>query len=235
MPKIFLVRHGQASLGAEDYDMLSPLGTEQSRHLGMWFSRCGMRFDRLLAGRNRRHRQTALACLEELGMDAGRADLQIDRGFDEYDHLDILRPLGGDLHTPAGLAAWFARQPSAPQRAFQEIFSAAFQRWVSGRYDGDYAESWRGFRARCVASLENLADSCERGSTAIVFTSGGPVTAICQHLLGIPDDRIMDLHYAIPNTSVSRLLCRPGRIGLGYFNSIAHLEHAGRVDAITYR
>lgn len=235
MPKIFLVRHGQASLGAEDYDVLSPLGEEQARQLGRWFSHCGMRFDRFLIGRNLRHRQTVLACRAALGMDADRTDLQIDPGFDEYDHLDILRPVGLGLHTPAGLAAWFAQQPSAPHRAFQEVFSAAFQRWVSGRHDDDYAESWRSFRARCVASLERLAGSCGQGSTAIVVTSGGPVSAICQHLLGIPDDRIMDMHNAIPNTAVSRLLCRPGRIGLGYFNSTAHLEYAGRADAITYR
>ncbi len=32
--RILLVRHGQASWGADDYDQLSPLGDEQSRVLG---------------------------------------------------------------------------------------------------------------------------------------------------------------------------------------------------------
>ena len=34
MSKILLVRHGQASFGAADYDNLSPTGHEQSRVLG---------------------------------------------------------------------------------------------------------------------------------------------------------------------------------------------------------
>ena len=34
MSRILLVRHGQASFGADDYDDLSPTGHEQSRVLG---------------------------------------------------------------------------------------------------------------------------------------------------------------------------------------------------------
>ena len=40
MANLFLVRHGQASFGADDYDRLSPTGHEQSRLLGeylAWF------------------------------------------------------------------------------------------------------------------------------------------------------------------------------------------------------
>ena len=38
---IVLVRHGQASFGADDYDRLSALGTEQARLLGQWWARLG--------------------------------------------------------------------------------------------------------------------------------------------------------------------------------------------------
>ena len=34
MPVIYLIRHGQASFGAENYDALSDAGWEQSRILG---------------------------------------------------------------------------------------------------------------------------------------------------------------------------------------------------------
>ena len=34
MGQILLVRHGQASWGADDYDVLSPLGEEQSAVVG---------------------------------------------------------------------------------------------------------------------------------------------------------------------------------------------------------
>jgi len=36
--QIYLVRHGQASFGAEDYDELSDLGARQSRLLGGWLA-----------------------------------------------------------------------------------------------------------------------------------------------------------------------------------------------------
>jgi phosphohistidine phosphatase SixA len=35
MARIYLVRHGQASLLEDDYDRLSPLGETQARHVGM--------------------------------------------------------------------------------------------------------------------------------------------------------------------------------------------------------
>ncbi|EPM78754.1 hypothetical protein A249_34210, partial [Pseudomonas syringae pv. actinidiae ICMP 18804] len=34
MGSIYLIRHGQASFGADDYDVLSPVGIRQSRVLG---------------------------------------------------------------------------------------------------------------------------------------------------------------------------------------------------------
>ncbi|EXF47276.1 phosphoglycerate mutase family protein [Pseudomonas sp. BAY1663] len=34
MGSIYLIRHGQASFGAENYDVLSPLGYRQSEALG---------------------------------------------------------------------------------------------------------------------------------------------------------------------------------------------------------
>ena len=43
MSRILLVRHGQASLGAADYDQLSDLGEEQSRILGAALATQGIR------------------------------------------------------------------------------------------------------------------------------------------------------------------------------------------------
>ena len=39
--RLLLIRHGQASFGASDYDRLSPLGQRQSRLLGEYFRRIG--------------------------------------------------------------------------------------------------------------------------------------------------------------------------------------------------
>ena len=47
---LYLVRHGQASFFAEDYDRLSPLGELQARRLGEFFAARGVRFDAAYSG-----------------------------------------------------------------------------------------------------------------------------------------------------------------------------------------
>jgi broad specificity phosphatase PhoE len=58
MGTLYLVRHGQASFGAENYDELSELGHRQSVRLGEYFAQKGISFDRLIAGTLNRHKQT---------------------------------------------------------------------------------------------------------------------------------------------------------------------------------
>ena len=58
MKTLYLVRHGQASFGAADYDNLSELGHKQSVRLGEYFQQKGIQFDAVLCGTLRRHVQT---------------------------------------------------------------------------------------------------------------------------------------------------------------------------------
>ena len=46
MGTLYLVRHGQASFGADDYDKLSDLGHRQCVRLGEYFRDKGVRFVR---------------------------------------------------------------------------------------------------------------------------------------------------------------------------------------------
>ncbi len=88
MGAIYLVRHGQASFGAENYDLLSPLGEEQSRFLGRWMRDTGQPLSQVVLGTATRHRQTAEHCLQVFGGDSG--EWQVERGFDEFDHHEVL-------------------------------------------------------------------------------------------------------------------------------------------------
>ena len=81
MSLIYLVRHGQASFGAEDYDRLSELGQRQSRWLGEYFAERGLRFSRVLTGTLARQRDTATAILA--AMDQAIEPI-VHPGFDEY-------------------------------------------------------------------------------------------------------------------------------------------------------
>lgn len=59
MSVLTLVRHGQASFMAEDYDRLSPTGEEQARRLGRYWTSRGIVFDRVCHGPAKRHIRTA--------------------------------------------------------------------------------------------------------------------------------------------------------------------------------
>jgi broad specificity phosphatase PhoE len=68
-----------------------------------------------------------------------------------------------------------------------------------------------------------------------VFTSGGTISAICQHLLALPDHKTLELNWSIANCSLTKLQHRPGKTSLNYLNNYAHLEWLGEANSITYR
>jgi broad specificity phosphatase PhoE len=235
MGEIYLVRHGQASFGADDYDELSALGHEQARILGRWHAALGLRVDQVALGGLKRHRQTAEAWAGQFSAGAPpQADWTVDPGFDEYDHREMLlraHPEAGDL---AGLKSWLARK--VPSRgAFQQIFKAAMARWMSGLHDGDYRESWPRFHGRCVGALEALAARAGGSKRLIVFTSGGTISAICQHLLDLPAPRVAELNWSLVNGGVTKLFYQPGRLSLSTLNNYSHLEQGGDPALLTYR
>lgn len=230
MGQVHLVRHGQAAFGASDYDQLSPLGLEQARLLGGWFADCGTRFTRAVMGTLARHRQTAEACLAALPPALRpEASVEIDAGLDEYDHDELLRRHRPDFDYAALAAA------DNPRRAFQELFRQAMARWMGGAHDADYREPWRAFRSRCLAALGRIVGAAGSSQSVVVFTSGGPIAAMCQELLGLTDARAAELNYALVNSGVTRLLYQPGRVSLSVLNGFPHLERAGRAEVITYR
>lgn len=232
MSTVTLVRHGQASFGAADYDRLSPTGVRQARLLGEWWARCGDGAATVVCGTLRRHRDTAAACLDGWGISAPA--WHQDAGFDEFDHAEVLARHSPDLSGPSGVARFLAEQAD-PQRAFQRLFADAVARWAGGAHDGDYRESWPAFKARCAGALARAAALCADGGPVVVFTSGGPIGAMVQHLLGIPDATVFDLHWALVNGGVTRLRRRGGRLTVGSVNGTAHLDSVGDAGLITYR
>lgn len=233
MGAIYLVRHGQASFGAADYDQLSPLGEEQARLLGSWLSHCGRTMPAIVTGTLKRHRQSAAACSAAC-IAPPPADWCEDRGFDEFDHHEVLVRHRPEFADPLALNGYLATTPE-PRRAFQQLFAAAIARWTGGRHDADYGESFADFRQRVVAALARLTETYQERPEVWVFTSGGAISVIVQELLAIPDRRVFDLNWTLVNGGVTKLLHQPGRIGVSYVNSQAHLERQQQPELITYR
>jgi broad specificity phosphatase PhoE len=236
MGQIYLVRHGQASFGAADYDQLSAHGVEQARLLGQWFAGCKQGFGQVVTGSLRRHKQTAAACLAALPGAPPAASWREDPGFDEYDHVEVLQKHAPQMSDPIAAKDELERETNA-KKAFQRIFAQAMERWMGGRHDADYRESWPQFRARCVGALQRLVAAAGASQSIAVFTSGGPIAAICQEVLGFPDRRAADVNFSLANSSVTKLLYsgRDGRVGLQYLNNFAHLEQTGEAECVTYR
>ena len=235
MGQIYLIRHGQASFGTEDYDRLSNLGIEQGRLLGVSLANRAWRMDAAVIGGLKRHRQTAEACIGALPATLQPTDPWItDMAFDEFDHEQVVNLYRPDLASP-GLMKQELEKAENPRRAFQKIFGAAMQRWMSGNHDSEYCESWRNFQGRCIAALRRVAEGAGTSKNIAVFTSGGPIAAICQHLLDLSDRRAFEVNTSLVNCGMTGLLFQPGLISLSFLNNYAHLEPAGQVHVITYR
>lgn len=224
MAVVLLVRHGQASFGADDYDRLSPLGEEQAGVLGAALRSRVPVLRAAFTGTMRRHLQTAERCLRAMGSDMGIAP---DAGFDEFDHDEVIARLDPRFSDKAALAAELARA-AEPRRAFQDLFARAMLRWTSGAHDGEYSEPWPRFRQRCQAALDRVAALVCREETALVFTSGGPIAVLMSGLLHIPDDRAFELQLRLVNAGISKVLVGRRGCSFGSLNDHAHFEHAGR-------
>jgi broad specificity phosphatase PhoE len=232
LAEIRLIRHGQARLDQENYDQLSELGILQSEVLGRWLAATRRQPGRVVCGTLDRHRQTATACLAAWGQTASPPAQ--DARLNEFDHQEVLARCWPELTEPGTLKTVLATAEN-PRRKFRELFLASVERWISGRYDSDYTETWESFRFRCVAGLEAAVNGRKPSGDLSIFTSGGPIAAICQHILGLSDAKAIELNWSTLNTGLT--IVANGRRGLrlASFNSVAHLDASGNADLITYR
>ena len=227
--QLLLVRHGQASFGAEDYDRLSPVGEAQAGHLGQWLAATRPVPDLVAVGTLRRHRRTAELCLEAAGIDPPRLELP---ELDEVDHVEILRRHRPDLESFEALREEMGRQPD-PLRAFQALFVAAVERWTGGGHDADYATTWPAFRGRVLQALDTL--DAHPAGRIWAFTSGGPIAVMANVLLHAPPERTFDLSWPLVNTSLTRIATGAGGPRLVGYNAWPHLEAPERADLVTHR
>ncbi|WP_107772305.1 histidine phosphatase family protein [Nocardioides sediminis] len=218
MSQVLLVRHGQASWGADDYDALSPRGVEQSAVLGAALAARGVEPTLLLAGAMRRHRQTAAAAAEAAGWEL---DVATDEGWNEFDHLQVL----SQHPTPEGVDVMSSRG------AFQRWFAGATSRWTGGAHDDDYTEPFAVFTARVEAALERTVAAVAGGGTAVVFTSGGPMGWVAASALAGDATTWLRLNEVTVNTGVTKLVTGSRGTTLLTVNEHSHLP----LDVVTYR
>lgn len=215
MAEVVLVRHAQASLGADDYDRLSPLGREQAEWLGLWLRAHNLRFDRVFRGDLRRHAETAEA-LHGLGPEP-----RVDARLDEFHYSTLQQEYQRLTGTPAAVQS---------RDDFLVTFPEVLTRWAAGEI-GRGGESFAAFEGRVTAALHEVA---RPGETTLIVTSGGVIGVILRRVLGLSDAATADVMLEIRNASIHRLLFEGGRLRLSLFNAHPHLDPTERAHARTY-
>jgi broad specificity phosphatase PhoE len=230
MAAIYLIRHGQASFGAADYDRLSETGTLQSRVLGAALAPALRRGCVIVCGSMQRHRQTAEACLDAMGR---AREWQTDAAWNELDHEAVIRAYRPEYADHSRLRADLT-SAADPHHAFQTLFNDAVARWASGAHDADYVESWTGFRARCQHALDTMLARLPASTDALVFTSGGPIASIVQTLMRTPEGDGFKLSWVLANAGITKLIISANGVVLSTLNGHAHFE-GEHAKLITYR
>jgi broad specificity phosphatase PhoE len=215
-----MIRHGQASFGADDYDVLSERGVRQAEILGQHLAQLDVRFDRAVAGSLLRQQHTGKSALAQLQA-AGIAtpELDTDEAFNEFDAdaLDTLRN-------------------AANNRAeFQRLFALLIGRWISGEHPKPGLQSWQEFVEQVEGGLARILERASSKDNIAVFTSGGTITAMLHLITAIPAAQAFELNWQIVNTSLNRFKFRGREVALASFNSHAHLELLKAPELITFR
>ncbi len=224
MAELYLVRHGQAAFGTDNYDRLSPLGERQSRWLGEYFAERDLVFDRVYSGTLNRQRATVDAIVGGLGV---RLAGEMLPELNEYDFAMLAQAY-------RGLSGARPPPPPGDHAAFYRLLKRALQAWAGNEIGTGLPETWQAFRDRTAAAVAKVRRSATKGERVLVVSSGGPIAAILGNVLALTDAQAIELNMQIYNTSVSRVYFNPQRIVLAAFNAVPHLDTPGRLDAITY-
>lgn len=216
MGALHLIRHGQASWGAQDYDQLSTLGVQQGSLLGTAWEAGDWAPTHCVAGSLKRHAQTAVATIDACGHGDG---YDVDDGWDEYDITGLLD----------AIAARADGQEVSP-REFQPLLDDALQRWVAGA--GELGQSFQEWSGAVHGALEQATErAAGKGEQVAVFTSGGPIGLVVSHLLTGDASLFVRLNAVVVNCSVTTVIVGSTGPRLLSFNEHGHLPR----DLVTFR
>ena len=152
MATIYLIRHGQAQFGMEEYDALSPTGIEQAKLLGATFLQRIVIPTKIISGAMKRHQQTMQYCLEKMHL--ANMEISTNKDWNEFDHRDILtkyEPRYADLNE---LKKDIFLDKKKKEK-ITEVLTGAVTRWTSGQFN-DYNESWTTFCERVKNGLQKI-------------------------------------------------------------------------------
>ena len=204
MPVIYLLRHGQASFGTDDYDVLSELGRRQADIAGQELARRGVRSPVVVSGSLRRQIDTAEIAAKSLNV----IPTGIDSRFNEFDAHAAVNAHLGDSEATQGM----------PSLQFQQHLDAVMTDWME---NGN--SEWQSFSDGAFAALTELAESLPSGSDAIVATSAGVCAVLAGRLLGSDTQGMISMNRVSVNASITTVVAGSRGLSLVSFNDHAHV------------
>ena len=222
MGTLYLVRHGQASFGADDYDQLSPRGHEQAVRLGAYWRERGLQFDAVLCGTLRRHAQTLQGIQQGL---EGTPEPLLMPGLNEYDSHALIHC----VH-PMPLP-----RPDTPELYKQHfrLLCDAMAQWMAGTISPAGMPCWDDFSGGVRAALDHVRRQ-HTGHNVLLVSSGGPIAAAVGEVLCTPPEVTIALNMRIRNSAVTEFSISPKRLMLQTFNTLPHLDTPEHRDWATH-
>ncbi len=235
MGTLYLVRHGQASFGADDYDNLSQLGIKQSVRLGEYWRGKGLKFDAALVGTLKRHAQTYAGICEGMGEARGEGAgfglkaLQWP-GLNEYDSHAVIEA----IH-PQPL-----QKPDTPElyRHHFRLLRDGLTQWMNGVVSPKGMPTYPEFLKGVTSALDHVRGLPHEGKdgsgNVLLVSSGGPISTAVGHILGTTPETTIELNLRIRNSSVTEFAFNPKRHMLVTYNTLPHLDSHEHADWVTY-
>lgn len=221
MATLYLVRHGQASFGADNYDQLSELGYRQALRLGQYLREAGVVFEASITGTLMRQVQTHAGICEGLGQSLQALALPALNEYDSHALIEAVHPQP-------------LPRPDTPERYRQHfrLLRQALQAWVAGTLAPRGMPSFAQWSQGIRAALDHVRQN-HQGSVLLV-SSGGPIaTAVAQVIEAAPNSWI-ELNLRIRNASVTQFEFSPKRHSLLTYNTLPHLDGPAYADWVTY-
>ena len=213
MGELYLIRHAQASFGAENYDKLSELGHEQSIALGEALFERGIIPDVWVMGDMRRHRETIEGIAQ--GMGTSNPAPLIHSGLNEFDFTGLLnacyfgQPAPDNMHND--------------RKTHFRLLRQTVLAWQRNEIENP-PETWDAFVNRIEEARQFIVAQDEQ--KVLALSSGGAIGQMVAATLKTKAEQQIKLQLQIKNCSVSRFIFTSSAFYLHGFNETPHITTA---------
>lgn len=235
MATIYLIRHGQASFGSDDYDKLSELGERQAEHVGYYLRDHGITLDAAYSGDLKRQRRTAELVLAS---QPAAVSHTIDPRFNEVRNDEQVEYLVPRLTETNPALDELVKRGLSSSKDYQKVIDAVFNYWVSPECDEPGIQSWADYSGGARDALKEVMSKEGGGKTVGIFTSGGTIATLVTAVLGLGGEHAYKFYEPIFNCSVTQLFYNGEKVSLSYFNDRSFLQYLGLQageNLVTYR